>query len=424
MMMFKILSFKGGGTLILREMPHMETVSMGIWAGVGSRHETKGQEGISHFLEHMIFKGTKKRSSHQISQEVEGIGGYLNAFTTEENTCYYARVTGDHFSRVADVLTDMYQSSVFSPEEIKKERGVILEELSMIQDQPSQKVQEILQALLWPAHPLGSPIAGTVKSVKSLKRRDLIGYFHSRYNRNNTVVSLAGKFNVDEAQSLFCDFFKKLPAGQKAGFKKFPNKNYPPAFLYEEKEIEQVNAVLGFRGLSRSHPMRYAAKLLNVILGENMSSRLFQVIREQHGLAYSIGSGQSLFSDTGALTIFGGLPFDKYARALALIGRELHRIKTKKVMLKELNQAKDYTIGMMSMGLESTTDQMIWGGESYLAYGRVQECPAIKKKLEEVSISDIQEVANLLFTPKQCALAVIGPKSADKPTLHKIIDLN
>ncbi len=424
--MFKIFSFKGGGRLILREMPHMETVSVGIWAGVGSRHESSQFSGISHFLEHMIFKGTARRSALNITREVEGIGGYLNAFTSEENTCYYARVAAAQFARVADVLSDMYLHSVLAPAEIEKERGVILEELSMVQDQPSQKVQENLNALLWTGHPLGIPIAGFEKTVSRMTRSNLQQYYRQNYHASNTVVSVAGKIDESTVREIFDPFFHALSGGRKASFKKYspPRGRMKKSLSFEQKDVEQVNAVLGFRGLSRKHPLRYAAKILNVILGENMSSRLFQVIREQNGLAYSIGSGQSLFSDTGAFTVYAGLPSAKCDKAFRLVARELKRIKEKKVSAKEMSEAKDYASGMMTMGLESTTDQMLWGGESYFAYGRVFECEAIKRDLEAVSFEDVRAVANLLFQDENAALALISPKGSKKPVWPGIIDLN
>ncbi|MDK3161925.1 pitrilysin family protein [Kamptonema cortianum] len=422
---FQIFNSKSGGRLIVRDMPPMETVSIGIWAGIGSRYETAESAGISHFLEHMLFKGTRKRNALGITREVEGVGGYLNAFTSEENTCYYARVASTQFARVADVLCDMYQDSALDPSEIERERGVILEELAMVQDQPSQKVQENFNSLLWPNHPLGSPIAGTVKTVSGFSRRQLLSHYRSNYCRSNTVVSIAGKIDRDMIESITQPFFSCLPSGKKGRCRPWKTvKRRAPVFHYETRDVEQINAVLGFQGLSRRHPLRYAAKILNIILGENMSSRLFQVIREKHGLAYSIGSSQSLFSDTGAFTIFAGLPPEKYENALMLICRELQRVCDRTVTARELAEAKDYAIGMMTMSLESTTDQMIWGAESCLAYGRVLEADEIRTALKSVTTQQVMETARLLFRRENAALAVVGPEMRKKPFAGNIIPLN
>lgn len=422
--MFKILSFNGGGTLIIREMPEMQTVSVGIWTGIGSRYERVRQNGISHFVEHLLFKGTRRRNALEITCEVEGIGGYLNAFTSEESTCYYSRVTRGQIAHVSDVLQDMYLNSIFEKGEVERERGVILEELSMVQDQPSQKVMENLNRLLWPGHPLGAPIAGTVRTVESFRREDLFGYYRGNYTTGNTIVSIAG--NIDEKQALksFEKFFKRLPVGRKSiplSFLKKPRAD--ESYEYEQREVEQVNLVMGFRGVSRRHRLRFAVKLLNVILGENMSSRLFQVIREKNGLAYSIGSAHNFFAETGSFGIYAGLPPQKLRRALALICKELVKMKNKKVTASEISRAKDYSLGMMAMGMESTTEQMIWGGESFLAYGKVYHASDIARKLTDVTAEDIQAVANLLFRQVNCAVAGIGPKLGENFSLQDVIDL-
>src|SRR5476651_1319401 len=289
-MIFTQERFRQGAQLAVAEMPQVESVSVGFWLGVGGRHEARRQNGIFHFLEHMMFKGTTKRSAREISEAVEGVGGYLNAFTAEEMTCYYARASAAHLPKVVDVLTDMLLRATFPAVEIERERGVIQEEIRMYDDQPSQVAQDAATALLWPNNPLGRPLAGTSENIQRMKRRDLLNYRRKFYHSGNLCITVAGKTDLAEVKELLRPLLRQFPTGPRALFTPVPRRQTAPRFEVIRKPIEQTQFVIGMRGVSRHDPRRSAFRLMSVMLGENMSSRLFQNVREKHGLAYSIST--------------------------------------------------------------------------------------------------------------------------------------
>jgi predicted Zn-dependent peptidase len=405
----KLSRLPSGVRVVTAPMPQVESVSMGIWIGAGGRCETAAQSGVSHFLEHILFKGTARRTAREISQAIEGRGGDINAFTQEENTCYYARVAAPHTWQALDVLMDMIQHPRLAPVDIKKERDVIIEEIMMVRDQPHQQVEETLGELMWLNHPLGRPLAGTCETVKAIGREELLAYKTRHYVPANIVVAFAGK--VDHQSCL-----ERVQAA-------FPGKGgaLPPPFAplgkgvkhkpldVQAKEVEQAHMALGFPTFGRRDPRRFALKLFSVILGENMSSRLFQVVREQYGLAYAIQCGGHLFHDTGCFAITGGLDRDRLDRALALIAREVRRIKDTPVGKRELERARDYSIGQIQLGLESTTSQMMWIGEHLLAYGRVKAPEEGIEALKKVTAAEIQHLAGEILRPEQASLAMVMP---------------
>ncbi len=398
-----------GIRVVTAPMPHVESVSMGVWVGAGGRCESAAQSGISHFLEHIFFKGTSRRTAREISQAIEGRGGDINAFTQEENTCYYARVATPHTWQALDVLIDMLQHPRLAPVDIKKERDVIIEEIMMVRDQPHQQVEETLGELMWLNHPLGRPLAGTCNTVNAIGREELLAYKNRHYIPANMVIAFSGKVDhqacVERVQAAFPEKSGVLPAafqplGQAV-------KRKPLDVLV--KDVEQAHLALGFRTFGRRDPRRFALKLFSVILGENMSSRLFQVVREQYGLAYAIQCGGHLFRDTGGFVITGGLDRERLDRAMALVARELRRIKEKPVGKRELERARDYSIGQIQLGLESTTSQMMWIGEHILAYGRVKNPEEGIQSLKAVTAAEIQHLAIELLRPEQASLAMILP---------------
>jgi predicted Zn-dependent peptidase len=394
-------------------MPAMRGVTVGIWVGVGGRFESKKVCGVSHFIEHMLFKGTKKRNAREISQAIEGIGGYLNAFTSEETTCYFATSEARHAATLLDVLSDMYRNSVFAAAEIEKERKVIREELFMYRDQPQQYVHELLHETLWPDQPLGRSLTGTPESLEAIRRADILRYKTEHYRAANTVVAVAGACEHEKIVGLVSQF---LPLnGEKASrFPRVEERQRAPRYKIFEKNTEQSHVAIGIRGCSRHDPRRYALKLLSVILGENMSSRLFQVVRERHGLAYSIQSATSFFADTGAFEISAGLDNKKVGKALRLIARELQKIAQQPPSVAELQRAKDYTIGQMWLGLETTMNRMLWLGEHLLGYGEIISPDEIQRKIEAVNPDEIQSLAAELFRDSRLNVAVIGPMKNDR----------
>ncbi len=412
--MYRVSRLPNGLTVATASMPHMASVSLGLWVGVGSRYEPARLNGACHFVEHMLFKGTKRRSAKEISQAVEGIGGYLNAFTSEEATCFHSKARADRFDELLDVLADMFLHSKFDPAEVAKEREVIKEEVAMYRDQPQAHVQELLNATLWPGQPLGRPITGTEKTLDAMTRADLLACLRENYVTGSTLVVAAGKLQhrrVVKAVSRRAKFFTP---GKRPEFVPARVEQQKPQVNLFTRKIEQTQIALGIRTCSRHDKRRYALRLLNVILGENMSSRLFQTVREDRGLAYSIYSAASLWDDVGDLVISAGLDTDNLPQTLKLILRELRRLTDVPPAAAELRRARDYTIGQIDLGLESTDNQMNWVGEQLLCYGKVISPAEIKHRLSAVRASEIRAVARDFFRPDRLSLALVSPLKTDK----------
>lgn len=418
--MYNTTQLPSGVRIATAEMPFMESVSVGVWVGVGGRYETKRMAGISHFIEHLLFKGTRRRSAKEISQTVEGIGGYLNAFTGEETTCYYAKASHRHLDTLLDVLGDMYLHPRFAAADIAKERQIIKEELLMYRDQPDHYVHELLTETLWPGQPLGLSLTGTPESLDVIDRAALWEYKQRKYIGGNTVVAVAGRCRHDDIVARVTRAMRVGHDGRAPRFQPARNAQRAPHLHFLSKPVEQSHLAIGIRGVSRHDPRRYAMKLLSVILGENMSSRLFQVIREQHGLAYSIQSSTSYFADTGAFIISAGLDTRRLHKALKLVMTELRKIARRPPSALELRRAKDYGIGQMRLGLESTSNQMMWLGEHLLAYGFIQTPDEIERKIETISAVEVQQIAATLFQDNRLNAAVITP-SKDERAVEELL---
>jgi len=412
--MYHTTRLPNGLTIATAEMSHMTSVSLGLWVGVGSRYEPAELNGVCHFIEHLLFKGTKKRTAKEISEAVEGIGGYLNAFTSEEATCFHARACYDRFDDLLDVLMDMLHNSKFSPVEIAKERQVIKEEIAMYLDEPHHLVQELLNATIWPKHPLGRPITGTNQSLDGLDRNKLLAYLRSNYVAAKSVLVATGRVKhqrVIKAVSRYARHFQNGSAPRYAPA--HDGQNAPRLKLFT-KDTEQTQLALGIRTCSRHDARRYALRLLNTILGENMSSRLFQIIREDRGLAYSIYSTPSFFEDTGDLVISAGLDTDNLSKTLHLIMRELRRLSETSPSAAELRRARDYVLGQIDLGQESTENQMNWIGEQLLGYGRAFSPKELKRRLRQVTPAQIRSVACDFFHPDRFNLALVSPLKSAK----------
>lgn len=399
-----------GVRVITSSMDYVESVSLGVWVASGGRYETESINGVSHFVEHLLFKGTATRSARDISRAIEGRGGYLNAFTQEENTCYFARVAYDQMASATDVLCDMYLNPRLAPEDVDKERDVIVEEIMMYRDQPHHVVHELLTSALWQGHPLGLPISGTPESLDALKRKDVADYLRSHYVPGNTVIAAAGKVDHGACVDLVSRLIgrrrkREVPKADPVT----PRTQQKPSTC-QSRSVEQTHAALGYRLFGRLDPRRYPLRVLNAVLGENMSSRLFQVVRETHGLAYSVHSSCHLYQDTGALLISAGLDRKRSGRALQLIAREVRKLKTRRIGRDELRRAKDYVIGQIRLSLESTSHQMMWLGDNILTHGRFVSPDDVIRKVERVTAEDIQDVAVEVFTPTNVTMALVGPE--------------
>lgn len=412
--MYSVTKLKNGLTIATAEMPHMTSVSLGLWVGVGGRYEQAEVNGVCHFIEHMLFKGTRRRSARRISQDVEGIGGYLNAFTSEEMTCYHSKARHDRFDELLDVLTDMFLNSRFDPEDINKERRVIKEELAMYLDQPQHLVHEILNETLWPRQPLGRPLTGTEKTLDALTRSLLVDYQRQNYVANRTILAAAGKLKHKQVVNAVSRIAKRFPHGKPPQFTPAVCEQNQPVVRLFTKETEQTQIALGIRTCSRHDQRRFALRLLNTVLGENMSSRLFQVVREDRGLAYSIYSGLSYYDDVGTLTVSAGLDLDNLTKTLKLIMSELNKLSETLVPAAELRRARDYVIGQIDLSMESTDSQMMWLGEQLVGYDKILPPEEIKQRIAAVTSAQIRAAAREFFRPERLNLALVSPLKSDK----------
>jgi predicted Zn-dependent peptidase len=407
--MYQVTRLDNGLTVATAEMPHMASVSLGIWVGVGGRCEAEAVSGISHFIEHLLFKGTRRRSAREISQAVEGIGGYLNAFTSEEHTCFYSRARHDRFDELLEVLADMFLHSTFEPEEIAKEREVIKEELAMYMDEPHQWVQEMLNAALWPGQPLGRPITGTEKTLDAISRGQILEFQRKNYTADGALIAAAGRLTHRQVLQAAGRYSAQFHPGARCGFAPATAAQTRPAIALLTKKTEQTQMALGVRACSRHHERRFALRLLNAVLGENMSSRLFQTVREDRGLAYSIYSGNSFFDDTGDLVVSAGLDLANLEKTLKLILREFRRLREELVPAAELGRARDYLIGQHDLSMESTENQMMWLGEQWLGYGKIFAPGLFRRRLGEVGAAEVRAAAREFIRPDQLNLALVSP---------------
>jgi predicted Zn-dependent peptidase len=404
-------------------MASSQTVAVGIWCAVGGRHESARIGGISHFLEHLLFKGTKKRSARRISEEVEGVGGDLNAYTAEERTCYYAAASSDHLARVTEVLSDMYCNARIDPREVERERGVIVEEIEMIRDEPAQHVQELLTAETWRGNSLSRPITGTKKSLAAISRKDLMTHLRGNYHAGRSIVTAAGAVEHVEFVKLITRFLGKLPSGSSASTASpvsLPPRQGSPRIVIESRENQQTQLALSFRGFGSHDSKRYAVNLLHVLLGGNMSSRLFQELRERRGLCYSISTALSTHSDCGAFEVALGLDGKNVLKALKLILAECRRVAEKGPSVAELRRACDYSIGTSRMALERAATQNYRLGTSLLTYGNLVTPESFYDRLAKVTTSEIRAVARKVFQNRTLCLAMVGQGPGEKELIRLI----
>lgn len=411
-----------GLRIVTTTMPHTRSVSVCFFIGVGARYESDSQAGISHFIEHLLFKGTAKRpTSRDISEAIEGVGGMLNGGTDKEMTIYWARVAQPHFPLALDVLVDVLLRSRFEPEEIEKERQVIIEEIHMSRDSPGQQVHMLIDELLWPGHPLGRDIAGTDGSVAAITRPMMLDYLANKYLPENTVVAIAGNIQhqeaVDAVAQATAGWTGRQPCPTFRAYLDQPN----PRLAVEKRDTQQAHFCLALPGLSLSHPQRYVLGLLNVILGEGMSSRLFAEIRDKLGLAYSIHSYIDHFQDTGAVTIYAGVHPDKLSVALKAVTEQLALMK-EPVAEAELARAKELSKGRLLLRMEDTRGVTGWTGGQEVLTGKILTVDETVAIVDAITADQIAELANELLLGDRLRLAVVGP-IADGESLEGLLKL-
>jgi len=394
--------------VLLKPIAHAQSVAVGIWVQAGGRYEPPRLSGISHFVEHLVFKGTRRRSCEQLKQAIEGVGGALNGFTAEEFTCYMAKVPQRYGRRAVAVLADMVRHSLMKPVDVEKEREVILEEIRMYEDAPGQLVHDLFSQLLWPDHPLGTLVSGTIDTVRRIRRDDLLRYWTARYQPRGMLVACVGALDPEAITRQVRESFASMRARPANGFPRAPRARRGPQVRVWKKETEQAHLCAGTYAIPRTHPDRFALELLHVILGGNMSSRLFREVREKRGLVYEIGTHIKRFHDTGAFVISAGCDAGKLSATVSTVFKELGRVRRAAVGRTELRRAKDYYAGQLLMGLEDTMDHMLWVGEQAVTVGRVAGPEALLSHMERVGPRDIQRVARHLFVTPKMHVAVVG----------------
>jgi len=395
-----------GVRLATERMPHVRSVAVGIWLTRGSRHEPSESMGIAHFVEHMLFKGTPTRSAEEIAQQVDSIGGQIDAFTSKEYAGYYLKVLDEHLPLAVEILADLISNPLMADDDIEKEKKVILEEIKMVEDTPDDLVHEIFAEGFWSGHPLGRPILGTPASVNALDRATLTSYFKDTYVAGNFVVVAVGNLEHDHVQGLLERALAHIPhTGSEAAHSP---PVIAPTIQIRKKELEQSHVVFGTPALPQHHPERYAGYALNTTLGGSMSSRLFQNVREKRGLAYAVFSGLSAYQDAGALSIYAGCGNDVVAELIDVVVAEIRQMKAGGLDPIELRRAKDHLKGSLMLGLESTSSRMSHLARQEMYRDRTDGLDEMLAAVERVTAEDVLRLANRFFANGSLAVTVLG----------------
>ena len=408
-----------GLTLLTETMPELRSVAVGVWVKKGSRHEPSEQGGISHFIEHMVFKGTKTRSAERIAAEVDSIGGYMDAFTAKEYASFHLKVLDAHLPLAVEILGDVVLNPLFDPEEMAKEKKVIFEEINMVEDTPDDLVMELFCEAFWPDHPLGRPILGTKRSVRGFEREDLAAHFARVYQPSNLVIAAAGQLDHGRTAELVRRHFsglrkRSLPARGRAP------RAATATVTRSKRELEQVHLCLGTRAPAQSHPDRYVSFVLNTVLGGAMSSRLFQNVREKRGLVYSISSGVTAYSDAGLLSIYAGTSRESLPEVIRLTRDELRRLCSERIPDEELRRAKDHIKGGLVLSLESTGARMSNLARQEIYFGRQLPLDEILDGIEQVSAEGARRLAARLFRGRVSA-SVLGNLNGWRPRERDLV---
>jgi predicted Zn-dependent peptidase len=396
-----------GLTILTEEMGHIRSVSIGIWIKTGSRHENPERNGISHFVEHMVFKGTQNRSAEQIAREVDSVGGNMDAFTAKECICFDIKVLDEHLPTAIDILSDLVLNPTFAADEIKRERGVILEEIKMDEDNPDYLVHEIFTQNFWKDHPLGKPILGTKETVRKFEQQTLLDYYRRFFIPNNMIISVAGNVKHQRFVDLVKQKFAQLQAGPDGFYQELP-KIQARINMRNKKALEQVQLCIGVPSLPIGHEDRFASYILNTLLGGGMSSRLFQSVREKQGLAYAIYSELNPYRDTGCMAIYAGTSRDNAPKVVQSVVAEFRKLKTEPIPEEEIRRAKDQLKGSLMLSLESSTARMSNLARQELYFDRFYSMDEIIERIESVTQESLMRLAQQYFQTGSIAVTVLG----------------
>lgn len=400
-----------GIRILTKQIPHVHSVSMGVWVDAGARDETQAENGLSHLIEHMIFKGTQRRTAFQIAKEFDAIGGQFNAFTSMENTCFHGRVMDTHLANMADIFCDIFLNSTFDEAELERERPVILQEIGMVEDSPEELIHVLLGKAFWGDHPLGQSVLGTRENLLRFNSAMLKDFFRRFYQPGRIVISAAGNLQHEQFIDLVAPAFEAVAPGPDLPRRLPPNGQKQQHI--STRDLEQVHIGLATKGLSVSDPRRYACSLMNTLLGGNMSSRLFQEIRERRGLAYSVYSFISPQDGGGMFGAYAGVEPDRTEETIELILKEMRKLKTSPVSAEELQDAKEYTKGQILLSAESVENQMARLAQNEIHLGRHVSIEEIVSEIAQVSENDISALASELFHTDPLSLALLGPVAAE-----------
>ncbi len=401
-----------GVRVISEEISHVRSISVGIWIDAGSRDEMESNNGISHFIEHMVFKGTRKRSVRDIARSLESVGGYLNAFTGKEHTCFYARVLDEFTPLAVDVLTDMVLNATFPEKELEKEKGVVIEELKNAEDDPDDIIHDYFEKVIFGPHPMGFPVIGTEKNLRAFRRQDLIGYMKGNYTPEKTIVAAAGNLSHDVLIDLVKRFYAASSATRNGSRKpRTRPKTQKTENAEYRKPIQQAHVCLGTVGINVNDKQRYPLTLLNSLLGDGMSSRLFQNIREKYGFAYNVYSFANMLSDTGTFGAYIGTDESHIHDSIDLIWREFRKIADGGVTKAELERTKSQVKGGMMLSLESIPNRMMRLGSSEIYFGEFNTMESIIQHVDAVTLDDVNKVADELLKQERYSTVIFKPES-------------
>ncbi|NLA73973.1 MAG: insulinase family protein [Deltaproteobacteria bacterium] len=404
--MYQKTVLSNGIRIISEKIDHYKSVSLGIWVGAGSRDENSLNNGVSHFIEHMLFKGTPSRDTLLIARELDAIGGLANAFTGKEYTCFHAKVLDKDFNRLVDILSDIFLNSSFNPAEIEKEKQVVLQEINMVEDSPEEQVHELFNAQFFSNHPLGPPVLGTPATVTSFTRDGILEYMSNFYNTDRIIISAAGNIEHHDVVNAFKDKLEVLRPVKR----EISKVSHEPVSSVNcaYKELEQINILMGGKAPALTSAMRFAGAILNTILGGNMSSRLFQEIREKRGLAYSIYSFFSSYIDSGILGICAGSDPDEANNVIDVINKEIVRIEEGELSQDDINEAREHLIDGILLGSENTDSRMMRLAKNEFIFGRYVEYEEIIDSLKKVTVDDIVACMKESFLPGGVAITTLG----------------
>ena len=401
-----VLELSNGMRVVLEKMESVRSICFGVWVKNGSRHENEDLGGVSHFIEHMLFKGTNKRTAKDIADEMDSIGGQMNAFTSKEYTCYYTRTLDTHIDLAVDVLADMFFHSVFDEAEIEKEKNVIVEEINMYEDTPEELGSDLLQLGVWDNYPLGNPVLGTKKSVTSFTQKTFTDYYKNRYSPKNIVIAVAGNFDQKDILDKIDRYFGEFKAD--SSDETVLGTNYKKTIVTKAKEIEQLHLNVAFPGLKMGHDDIYSMAALNAIFGGGMSSRLFQKIREEHGLAYSVYSYHSAHEDVGLFSIYAGIAKENAQEVLRYIADEVRLLKTDKITDIQLARTKEQLKSSYLLSLESSSSRMNSIGRSMTMLNRVLTADEVIEKIDKVTLDKVYDVYDVCMKLEDMSLSVVG----------------